>query len=176
MQFAKRKNLYLRDGVWYYLGYHGGVRIRKSTGCTSIEDAELWKARHYPAIKKTQRPNEPFKFTTKFISDMYYRMKTRFPGEDVMTRDELVTLIQRSCGICQVTGIPFLRYDSSHKGRKPFIPSIDRIDSKKPYVLSNCRIVCLAANIAMNEWGQDVFDAMAEARVKMISQAMQTAS
>lgn len=174
MKQAKTRNLYQRDGVWYYLGYHDGKRIRRSTKCSTLDEAMSWVDQHIPRKRKAMvtldlSDAQPFVFTTKFISDMYYRMKSRFPGQPVMTRQDLVDLIQ-SCGeACQVTGIKFTDYTvSGDRMRKPFIPSIDRIDSKKPYTVANCRIVCLAANLAMNEWGQAVFDLLASARIKLV--------
>src|SRR5690606_21411241 len=41
--------------------------------------------------------------------------------------------------------------------RRPFAPSLDRIDTSTGYEAGNCRLVCVLANIALNEWGEDVF-------------------
>ena len=54
---------------------------------------------------------------------------------------------------CAVSLIPFSLEPVPGKRRKPFAPSIDRIDSAKGYVAGNVRVVCLATNLAMNEWG-----------------------
>lgn len=43
----------------------------------------------------------------------------------------------------------------------PYAPSIDRKDSTKGYTRENCRIVCAAANFAMNTWGDEVLSVMA---------------
>lgn len=56
--------------------------------------------------------------------------------------------IDRGC--CEMTGTPF---DLS-PGRKFNSPSIDRIDPKQGYTLSNIRIVCHAMNAAMGDWGE----------------------
>lgn len=45
--------------------------------------------------------------------------------------------------------------------KNPYSPSIDRIDSRIGYTKSNCRIVCVAANYAMNEWGDSVLRELA---------------
>ena len=39
--------------------------------------------------------------------------------------------------------------------------SLDRIDSSKGYTVENCRLVCTAVNLAMNEWGEDVLERIA---------------
>lgn len=63
----------------------------------------------------------------------------------------------KGCGYrCSVTNTPFSLEVISHDGRKPFAPSIDRINNAAGYIEGNCRIVCLAANIAMNTWGDTV--------------------
>lgn len=67
-------------------------------------------------------------------------------------------LIADSGGKCAVSGMPFT--DASKRG--PFSPSIDRIDSAKGYVQGNVRMVCLIANLAMNEWGYEALKSLAE--------------
>lgn len=66
-------------------------------------------------------------------------------------------MIIRSRGRCEVTGIPFT-YERLGKGpnaKAPWGMSIDRIDSRQGYTVQNCRLVCTAVNLAMNEWGED---------------------
>lgn len=66
-------------------------------------------------------------------------------------------------GRCAVTRLPFdLRPYESLK-RNPYQPSLDRIDSKQGYVKTNVRFVLFAVNIALNEWGLEVFGPIAEA-------------
>lgn len=36
---------------------------------------------------------------------------------------------------------------------RPFAPSIDRIDARGGYTLGNIRIICWAANLLLNTWG-----------------------
>lgn len=60
--------------------------------------------------------------------------------------------IQRriDAGSCELTGV---RFDLA-PGRKWNSPSIDRIDPKAGYVLSNIRVICHAMNAAMGDWGE----------------------
>lgn len=53
-------------------------------------------------------------------------------------------------GVCEFSGI---RLDLS-PGRKIESPSLDRINPKLGYVLSNVRIVCFGINVALNDWGE----------------------
>ena len=49
--------------------------------------------------------------------------------------------------------------------RRPWAPSIDRIDSSKDYHPDNCRLVCGSVNTAMNEYGPSVLLTIARAMV-----------
>jgi len=76
-----------------------------------------------------------------------------------LTGQDLRQMLEDSEYRCSVTGIPFdfSPTASSTHSRRPFFPSVDRIDNKLGYTRENCRIVCVAANYAMNEWGEEVF-------------------
>ncbi|PSH68552.1 hypothetical protein CU102_12370 [Phyllobacterium brassicacearum] len=58
---------------------------------------------------------------------------------------------------CAVTGIEFAVSGSDDYASSPYRPSIDRIDSTKGYTRDNCRVVILALNLALNEWGLETF-------------------
>jgi hypothetical protein len=71
-----------------------------------------------------------------------------------LTLDEVELLLVKSSMKCAITGHAFTfdRYGTTIK--RPFVPSIDRIDSSLGYSRANCRIVCAITNIAMNAWGE----------------------
>jgi hypothetical protein len=50
--------------------------------------------------------------------------------------------------------------------RHPYAPSLDRIECSKGYTASNTRLVCVAVNFGMNEWGEDVYRELAKAAVE----------
>ena len=50
--------------------------------------------------------------------------------------------------------------------KTPFAPSLDRIDSSKGYVRGNVRLVCMAANFALNQWGDDILRRLAHGVVE----------
>lgn len=77
-----------------------------------------------------------------------------------ITLDSIYDLLDECGGRCAVTGAPFSLDFISRDGRRPFAPSIDRINSAIGYVPGNVRLVCLAANLAMNTWGEDVLQTM----------------
>lgn len=78
-----------------------------------------------------------------------------------LSLDHFLSLIDQSGMKCTVTGIPFETGASDYPGRRPFFPSLDRKDSASGYSFENCRIVCVAANLAMNQWGEDVLKKLA---------------
>ncbi len=78
---------------------------------------------------------------------------------------EQIFIAQR--GRCAVTGLPFELGDPTKKTtfRRPLRMSLDRIAGQKGYVRGNVRLVCVAANYAMNEWGERTFLIIAAAAV-----------
>ena len=55
-------------------------------------------------------------------------------------------------GKCELTGVPFVL-----ERKSPYMPSVDRIDSSKPYTASNCRVILWMLNVAKSDWPDDVF-------------------
>ena len=63
-----------------------------------------------------------------------------------------------SAGVCEVTGIPFdLHTVSSNTvhAKNPWVPSIDRIDSSKPYMKNNVQVVVYMYNVCKAEFSHD---------------------
>ena len=67
-------------------------------------------------------------------------------------------------GVCEVTGIAFVTGSARH----PFLPSIDRIDSSKPYTPDNCRIVLWIINAAKQALPEDDF----QSALRQVAEAM----
>jgi hypothetical protein len=55
-------------------------------------------------------------------------------------------------GVCELSGMPFVL----QKGRSPYSPSIDRIIPELGYTYANIRVICVALNCAIGDWGLDV--------------------
>lgn len=67
---------------------------------------------------------------------------------------------------CAVSGVPFdLEGNSNDACRRPWRPSLDRVDTRKGYTADNVRIVCTITNYAMGEWGEDALIRLARAIV-----------
>lgn len=81
-----------------------------------------------------------------------------------LSRDEFLVIAVRAAGRCEISAIPFTLGEARGRyERRPWAPSIDRIDSAKGYSVTNCRLVCIAVNLAMNTWGIDTLQTMARA-------------
>ncbi|GJE44181.1 hypothetical protein [Methylobacterium soli] len=77
--------------------------------------------------------------------------------------EDISAALDRSKLKCEVTGIAF-RMVVDHNGyRQPFRPSLDRIDASRGYTPDNIRMVCVAVNTAMADWGEEVFWAVVHA-------------
>jgi hypothetical protein len=86
------------------------------------------------------------------------RNRRNLPFE--LTKDDVLALLAECKWKCAVTRTPFSF--EKIRNQRPFAPSIDRIDCDAGYVKTNCRIVCVAANYAMNTWGESVLRTMAK--------------
>jgi len=85
------------------------------------------------------------------------RANAMTPVPGFSPRDMIVTW-ERCEGRCAVSGLPFSLAEIGHgRARRPFAPSLDRIDPALGYTPENLRLVCVAANFGMNAWGQEVY-------------------
>ena len=79
-----------------------------------------------------------------------------------LTHLQLASKMRETKGRCEVTGLLFTKNKADTRARqRPFIHSVDRIDSSKGYTPNNIRIVCFSVNMAMSNWGEQVFSEMA---------------
>lgn len=67
--------------------------------------------------------------------------------------------------ICSQCKIPF-EFNKTNFIRRPFAPSIDRINAKLGYTKDNVRLVCTIVNMVLNEFGDNIFDKMCRAYVE----------
>jgi hypothetical protein len=77
-----------------------------------------------------------------------------------------INLDRDQCGRCAVTGLQFnLQRFADALVKHPFAPSVDRRLSSGGYTPDNVRLVCVAVNFGMGQWGEEVFLTLARAAV-----------
>lgn len=101
------------------------------------------------------------------LLDRAHRRAERSGLKCDLTPHDLMALWSRSGGCCEVSGRPFSAdaYDDCLV-HHPFAPSIDRVDWRDGYTMGNARLVCVAINFAMNQWGDQVYLELAKAAVE----------
>lgn len=85
-----------------------------------------------------------------------------------LTLQDVQVMLKASRGKCAVTDKPFSNEKPAGYRIRPWAPSIDRIDPRKPYTKENCRVVCAAVNVAMNQFGDALFMGLIEAIVRRV--------
>jgi hypothetical protein len=116
----------------------------------------------YLEFKRRYGNSLPGRFNT-----LLYSAKTRATKNNLeynLTLDWLLDEYEKQDGCCALTGVKleFKSNDDSSRRYQPYSPSLDKIDSSKGYTKDNTRLVCTHINIAMNEFGEDVFESIAK--------------
>ncbi len=89
-----------------------------------------------------------------------------------LPNDEGERLFQAQDGLCAVSGVRF-RLDefAGVLVKHPFAPSLDRISSLRGYIPGNVRLVCIAVNFGMGQWGEELYLTFARAAVERSNRA-----
>jgi hypothetical protein len=98
----------------------------------------------------------------KTISEIASSAKTRARERGLEFEEELSRLAVELYGVqggrCALTGKAFdLQKIGAGQAKRPYAPSLDRIDSTSGYTGDNIRLVCQVVNFALNSYGEDVF-------------------
>lgn len=155
--------LYKRGPYWWYKV--GGVRRSTKTAdladAIAIRDAARAIAhRKYVLAEWANHVAEHQADADSWLRRTHSRIKRKTALRNwpsCLTLRELTQLMLESRGACAVTGLPFARQVRPLTLRNPRAVSIDRIDSSKGYIPGNCRLVLLAVNLGMSQWGETHF-------------------
>jgi len=146
-----------RDGIAYWYRPRNGAPINLG------RSKEL-------ALEKLQRiGREPTRMHEGHLKTIFWNAQKNARSRKLnfsLSKEDVLALWARSGGRCELTLIPFDLVNVDGFKRRPYAPSIDRIDGSKGYAPGNCRLVTVVANLAINEWGEDVFARVARAYLK----------
>lgn len=104
-------------------------------------------------------------FSSNLIRSLRQRAK-KFNLEFSLDKEFIEQLYNNQNGKCLITGVEFNFDKNKCLSRRPFAPSIDRINSKLGYTKDNVRLICVAVNLSLNEFGDEVFDKICRAYVE----------
>jgi hypothetical protein len=170
-QLAARSQLGRGDQTWRkFVNNHAWALVRLQAQGRIRKFAP---GRHELAVGEPDgtapiRDGEPLpKWARVLVSGATQTNATRWPHAERFNKDDLIELWRESKGRCMMTGLRFKETPVGNgRARRPFAPSLDRIDSSLPYSRRNCRLVLQAVTFALNAWGDDVFLTIAEGAIK----------
>lgn len=159
------KGLYKRNNIWWIKARINGRSLRKSTKTGDIHRAAVFRDALLSEMQQSFVSGEWKKHvlaqvgsSSSWLRRTHSRIRRRSrirKWPNVLSKSELIHLMLQSNGKCAISGIDFER--SITQSRQPTSISIDRIDSKQGYTIENCRLVLLAINLGMCEWGEEEF-------------------
>ena len=115
-----------------------------------------------PATIAASPPHKQRVVQTLLKSMKGARLRAKAKGMDFdLSADWIIQRVERNNFECELTGVEFYTGRFGLPVNRGFTPSLDRIDNSKGYTKDNVRIVLLAANIMMSDWGHAVFKAVA---------------
>lgn len=146
--------MYFRRGR-YYLG-----RNQQAAGST-LDDALATLNLYGIAPESSNLQAPPAGYARRLL----YRARVNARAKGVpceLTIDDVLVMLTDAGPTCPICGVRFDYWDTRGGKRfRPWVPSIDRVDPAKGYIRSNCRIVSAYVNLAMNEFGEEVFQTIA---------------
>ena len=174
------RGLKKRGRTWHISRVFNGRLVRLSTGCSDLESAKrVYQRVEAGEIAQPQtdwwaQEIESARAGKKCVlSAMLAVAKSRatFKGFAFdLTMPKLLALAAESGGRCAVSTVAFS--GKRIGSRRPLMPSLDRIDCKQGYVMSNCRLVCVVVNYAISDFGEGALRIVARAIVRQELDAM----
>lgn len=168
----------LSDGreATYIYAFRGGPRMKLPLDHPDFEAVRQEMCEQYRvadglrvARERIKRESDKFKdgggrvhsvtaVATKLVQNARMRAARRKVPCD-LTVPFVIDMLHDQGLVCSVSGLPFdlaFNLEKTHS-RNLFAPSIDRISAKSGYVRGNVRIVLVAVNYGINEWGFDAY-------------------
>lgn len=158
---SSRIKRYVSDGKEY--AYFRPTPAQRMLGARPVrlisDDPETEVAALIERIESGEVARDKKRFE-RHAREIYRKARKRAEVRGIpfaLTVDDVMTALERSQLRCEVTDLPFRMEVNVSAYRQPFRPSIDRIDAAGGYTPDNIRIVCVAVNAALSDWGDEVF-------------------
>jgi hypothetical protein len=156
-----------RGRYWYARGQRELKRFEINLGTPDATEAITRAQEIVPSYVKgtpallldgTGIPNDAY--YNLMLKNAKSRAKQR-GMEFTMTDEDWQQLVKKAGGRCELTGLVFSLAKSKDGYRAPFAPSTDRINCALGYIPGNVRLICVAMNYALSDWGSAVFESIA---------------
>jgi hypothetical protein len=163
--------LVLREGIYCVHGTVAGKRIRVSCRTDNEFQAKTFledlRREHIGGWRDGyDNADVTWKAVAATVNNRHRQSaKARGIPFQIKTPD-VYELMESTDFRCAVSGIPFSKKAGQPGWADPWAPSIDRIENRHGYLRDNIRVVSVAANIAMNQWGYDVLLRLAKGVVR----------
>lgn len=104
------------------------------------------------------------------LTELYRAARSRAQSKNLeftITTEWVFNQLEKQNRKCAITQLPFTAEINQNGERfyAPFNPSLDRINCALGYTPENTRIVCTIVNLALNKFGDEIFDTMCRAYV-----------
>jgi hypothetical protein len=154
-------HLIKRGQVFHLYGTFDGKRVRESCKTTDLARAKDFLEKRRRELEGGWRVgyDSPDIEWVNVARSLYTRCKSGATHRGIpfaLRVGHIHSLMRQTKYRCAVSGIPFSKTEIKFGARNPWAPSVDRIESRHGYTIENCRVVCIAANIALSDWGIDV--------------------
>lgn len=151
-------NISKRGSSWRAQVKYRGQRFT-STFKTE-EAARVWAEAKEHDVRSSAIYLEQIELTPRELRRMYKRSVDRAKEHSkphTISYEDFLDLWNRSKKCCALSGIPFTTANVEGNRRRPFFPSLDRIDFSKGYEPGNVRLVCVLVNIARADYSDQLF-------------------
>ena len=177
----KKRNIRKRTSINEGLPAYMEARPRKKGGASyrmRLQDGRIiplgWNLDEalqlYSQISETGLANK--KTSLEWAEEMHKRHSAGAKQRKIeytLTEADLVSILDAQAGKCALTDIVFSTYKPEGARIRPWAPSLDRIDPKGIYSAANCRIVCAFVNVALNEFGEEIFFGLLEKMMRRVA-------
>lgn len=124
----------------------------------------------YEQLNLTEDENFNEQLPDDFVKTLFSQVKKRSVKNKLdinITPEFIEQMLIENDYRCSITRIKF--NGRKYKGQRirPWIPSVDRIDSRGGYTKENVRLICASVNVALNQFGDDIFNTIVAQAAKL---------